>query len=170
MNFDKLILKRASVRKFLDDMPDDHQITTILDAGRVAPSACNKQPWRFTVIQSAENLAKIRKAYSREWFETAPVVIAISVNRNESWHRQSDNKDHGDIDAAIAIDHMTLMAAEIGLGSCWICNFDVNMANSIVGVGENEDVIALLPIGYEDKSGKTNPRTRRPLMEIVKYI
>lgn len=77
----------------------------------------------------------------------APVIIVICGDHSRSW-RRPDGKDHLDIDAGIAVDHMTLSAAELGLGTCWVCNFDSMLCHTILGLPSNIETIALLPLGY----------------------
>ena len=90
----------------------------------MAPSACNKQPWKWLVVKSDEAKEKLQECYDREWFKTAPMYIVGMRNKQENWVRKEDNKPHGDIDVAIATEHLCLSAAERGLGTCWVCNYD----------------------------------------------
>jgi nitroreductase len=119
----------------------------ILEAGRIAPSAANLQPWHFIVIREKENLRKIHPIYYRDWFMEAPCVIVICGDHNQSWKRK-DGKDHCDIDIAITVDHITLQAAELGLGTCWICNFDAGLCTKLLNLPPNLEPAVILPVGY----------------------
>ncbi|NLI61622.1 MAG: nitroreductase, partial [Clostridiales bacterium] len=102
------------------------------------------------------------------WLKQAPVIIVACGDHSQSWKR-GDGKDHCDIDVAIAIDHMTLAAAEEGLGTCWICAFDAELCHEILELPEDMEVIALLPIGYpqEESDEERHNRQRKPLDQIV---
>ena len=101
------------------------------------PSAVNFQPWRFRIVTDEAVLKALYSCYKREWLATAPCIIVACVDHNESWHRRADNKDHADIDIAIAVEHLCLAAAEQGLGTCWVCNFDAPQCSEVLGLPEN---------------------------------
>jgi len=126
-----------------------------MECVRLAPSAVNKQPWMFRIISREEDRQKICQCYNREWFATAPVVIIASILHDEEWVR-SDGKHHGDIDIAIAVEHLCLAATEQGLGTCWVCNFDAELCKQAFGLGANEEAAVLIPIGYpaDEPKGK----------------
>ena len=84
----------------------------------------NFQPWAFVVVRDPEKLKALYDCYPREWFASAPVCIVVCGDHSTSWKRLSDNKDFCDVDIAITTEHLVLAAAEQGLGSCWVCNFD----------------------------------------------
>lgn len=156
MHFNQLLRERYSVREYKTLKVSKALIIEVLEAGRMAPSAANKQPWSFILISEDENLEKIKKVYNRDWFKKVPQVIVICGNHNESWKRSYDKKDLCDIDIAIAVDHMTLRAAELGLGSCWVCHFDPEVVSEVLNLPEHIEPIALLPIGYPLNSNKPN--------------
>jgi len=148
MHFNQLHKERYSVRDYKTQKVPQALLLEVLDAGRMAPSAANKQPWSFILISDKEVLQELSKSYDRDWFKKAPQVIVICGDHNASWIRPFDQKDHCDIDAAIAIDHMTLRATELGLGTCWICHFNPDLVKDLLKVPDNLEPIALLPIGY----------------------
>ena len=148
MHFNLLLKERYSVRAYKQAKVSKALITQVLEAGRMAPSASNKQPWYFISICEGEQLERVKSAYSREWFAKAPQYIVICGDHNISWKRSYDLKDHCDIDVSIAVDHMTLRATELGLGTCWVCHFDKNMVSEILELPEGIEPIAILPIGY----------------------
>ena len=98
-DFLELSEKRFSARKFTDQSVSGDDLEYILNSTRLAPSACNRQPWKFIVVASEENKTKLQECYDREWFKTAPVYIICMKNTAENWIRPYDNKPHGDIDA-----------------------------------------------------------------------
>ncbi len=168
MKFSELIRKRYSTRKFKDRPVEKHKMIKVIEAARMAPSAVNYQPWHFIVVQQKENLEKIHKTYHREWFKAAPAIIIACADHSQSWKRRIDGKDSADIDVAIAIDHLTLQAAELGLGTCWVCNFDTERCAEQLNFPLNISPVALIPIGYpEDDS--VPPKKRKPLEEIMHW-
>lgn len=169
MSFKQLILKRYSVRQYKNISIDREQIEKVLDAGRMAPSAVNFQPWVFIVVREPGMLNQIHGCYSREWFKTAPAVIVVCGDHAEGWHRASDGKDHTDIDVAIAVDHMSLQAAELGLGTCWVCNFNPQQAKLVLNLPSNLEPIVMLPIGIPEDNDEisTQKKGRKTLSQIV---
>lgn len=165
MNFSELINSRVSVRKYKNTPVEEGKLLQVLEAGQVAPSAVNFQPWHFIVINESHQLAKIQNTYQREWIKQAPVIIVVCSDHSVSWKRNSDGKDSADIDVAIAVDHMTLMATELGLGTCWVCNFDVDNVSELLELPKHIEPCVLLPIGYPDT--ETGIKKRKSLSEIV---
>lgn len=169
MNFLNLVKERYSVRAYLPQSIEKEKLDYILEAARWAPSAANKQAWKFYVL-SGESLKSMHAAYDKDWFKQAPVCIAISMQHDMVWKRNAfDNKDHADVDASIAIEHIVLAAQEQGIGSCWICNFDPAVCQKVLGAGEQEEVIALIPLGYPDTSVLPRGTKRKIMSEIVVY-
>lgn len=172
MSIKDLIKKRYSTRKFKDIVVEKEKIEEILDIVRFAPSAVNRQPWHFVVITETELLERVMGTYKRDWIRKAPVIIAACGNYDESWKRKNDGKDHCDMDIAIAVDHLTLAALELGLGTCWVCNYDAEECDKILELPEGLKSIALIPIGYpedlpEEMNNKEKPR--KTLDEIVTW-
>ncbi len=168
MHFKELIKSRYSVREYHENKVDHTLLKEVVNAGRLAPSAANRQPWRFVVIDDDELLQQIRPAYPREWFNKAPDLIIIYGNHTESWKRSFDNKDHCDIDAAIAIDHMTLMATELGLGTCWVCHFDPEVINKRIKKDDGWEPIAILTIGYPIQIAAPQKK-RKELDDVIRF-
>lgn len=148
MNFLELVKRRYSVRVYDSRAIEQEKIDYIMECVRLSPSAVNFQPWKFSIITDEEKLKEVKSAYNREWIQTAPCIIVCCVNHDESWHRKSDNKDHGDIDISIAVEHLCLAAAEQGLGTCWVCNFDVERCREVMSLPGNIEPVVLIPIGY----------------------
>jgi nitroreductase len=148
MNFIELATRRSSIRDFERKPVEKEKLLYILEAARMAPSAVNFQPWKFIVITKPELLESVQSVYHRQWLTTAPVIIIALGNHQKGWRRKSDDKDFTEIDVAIAIDHLTLAATEQGLGTCWICNFDVEKCNQLLNIPDHLEPIALIPVGY----------------------
>ncbi|HPE57323.1 MAG TPA: nitroreductase family protein [Bacteroidales bacterium] len=170
MSFLNLAKSRFSLRKYTTQPVSDDDLKNILEAGRVAPSAVNYQPWKFLVIREKETLEMVHTLYHREWFKQAPVVIIILADHEQSWIR-SDGKDHADIDIAIAADHMTLAATDLGLGTCWVCNFDKQKTIEAFKLPENLEPLVFLPLGHPDQETDVNRHKtkRKPFDQIVEW-
>lgn len=170
MDFLELAKLRYSSRKYLSQKVEDDKLNYVLEAGRIAPSANNTQPWIFIVVKN-ENRDALRECYHREWFNSAPVYIVICGNHRQAWKRSSDGKDHTDIDVAIATDHMTLAATQKGLATCWVCNFDIEKTSKLLNLQENIEPIAILSLGYPADTTDTerHEKKRKKLTDIVFY-
>lgn len=166
-----VIKKRCSIRQYAPTPVETEKIEYLLEAMRMAPSAVNFQPWYFIVIREPEGCSRIRECYPREWFTSAPSYIIVCADHDQSWKRASDGKDHADIDAAIATEHLCLAAAELGLGTCWVCNFNVPKCKINFNLPENIEPIALVPVGYPAQPSlcEEAPKKRKALQEIVKW-
>ena len=126
MKFLELAKNRYSCRNYQPTSVEQEKLYYIMECVRFAPSAVNKQPWMFHIVSNDMEKAKLQQCYNRDWFKTAPVYIIASILHDEEWIR-SDGKHHGDIDIAIAVEHLCLAATELGLATCWVGNFDANL-------------------------------------------
>ena len=171
MSFLDIARNRYSCRNYDTKPVEEEKLSLVLEAGRVAPSAVNFQPWYFYVINKADDLSKLHQVYHRDWFRAAPCVIVICGDHSLAWKRKSDGKDHCDIDAAITTDHMTLQATELGLATCWICNFDPVLTSQLLGLPDHMEPMVLLPLGYplDTVNAERHGEKRKPLAEIVSY-
>ena len=170
MSFLALAKKRYSVRNFQNKPVEDEKLSEVLEAGRIAPSAVNFQPLYFIVVRDESMRKKIASTYHKEWILQAPVIIVICGDHSKAW-RRPDGKDHCDIDAAIAIDHMALAAADQGLGTCWVCMFNAMQCHKILNLPASMETIALLPLGYPAVEADINRHTekRKKLEEMVHW-
>jgi len=166
-----LCKKRCSVRSYENRAIHPDDLNYLLEAARLAPSAVNFQPWQFIVIQQEENRISLQESYPRDWFKTAPLYIVVCGDHQQSWKRKADNKDHCDIDIAIAVEHICLAAAEIGLGTCWVCNFEPDIVRQCLQLPEHIEPIAILPVGYPNSETLCleTPKKRKNIQEIVKW-
>ena len=166
MEFNDLIRKRKSIRKYDLTRPvSDELVTKLLDAARIAPSACNIQPWHFIVVRDNNVKEKLKESYGREWFYTAPVIIVGCVDTSVSWKRSFDKADYSQVDLTIAFEHLLLAAANEGLGTCWVGAFNPVVAKKVLGVPENVNIVAMTPVGFPAEEPQTKPR--KELNEII---
>ena len=155
MDFEKLSAERYSLRKFDTRPVEQEKLDLILEAGRNAPTAHNKQPQRIFVFRSPEALEKADACMDCHFH--APVVIGVGYDPKESWHREHDGKDHGEIDASIAVTQMMLQAADL-----------VKTFPEMEGL----EMIAMLPLGYPAEGAHPAKLhgLRKPMEELVKYL
>ncbi len=163
------IQKRRSIRKFKPDpIPEEH-LERVLEAARLAPSAGNRQPWRFVVVREKETRLRLAELADNQFFVGgAPTVIAAFGDPEDSpgGYRRDPMIAYKQ-DPMIAVEHMCLEAVELGLGTCWIGpaspNYDVEEIKRLLEVPERMYMICLLPMGYPDQDPP--PRRRRPREE-----
>lgn len=169
MDFLELAKSRYSARQYQDKSIEPEKLNAILEAGRVAPTACNNQPQRILVVNSPEGREKLKKAYKSFG---APLALIVCADHNESWHRAYDGKDSADIDAAIVTTHMMLAAKEQGLDSVWICAFNPTILKEEFQIPKNIEPINILMLGYADGTPRSPDRHdewRKPINETVFY-
>ncbi len=155
MSFTELVKKRFSSRKFTNKLVEKETITKILETVRLAPSAKNLQPWHFVVLTEKQQIRKIASCYKNVWLKQAPVIIVACGDHNVSW-RRSDGKDHCDIDVAIAVDHLTLAATNLGLSTCWVCKFNAMQCADILMLPDGIEPVVLIPLGYPAEEADTD--------------
>jgi len=172
MTFLDLARRRCSVRAYRPDPVPDEVLAAVLEAGRIAPTAANRQPFRIVVIRTAGREDELRRIYDRDWFVQAPLVLCVCAVRGEAWRRTMyDGRSHADVDAAIVMDHMILAAADLGLGTCWIAAFDPIAAREVLAVPDEGEPMLFTPLGYPAGAGVASERhlQRRPLEDLVRY-
>jgi nitroreductase len=166
MNVMEAIKKRESVRQYKDQPVEDEKLNLVLEAGRLAPSASNRQEWRYVVVKDRVKRQKLMEAASRQKFVAeAPIVVAACAETDN--HVMRCGQLCYPIDVAISVDHMTLKAVEEGLGTCWIGAFDEDSVKDILGIPKGIRVVALLTLGYPKTVSGT--KSRKKLNAIVRY-
>lgn len=167
MSFIDIVKERYSVRSYADRKVEKEKLLQVLEAGRLAPTAVNYQPFHFIVLTEEAEKQKACEVYQRSWIKDAPVIIVACGDHRISWKR-SDGKDHCDIDVAIAVDHMSLAAVAEGLGSCWVCAFDAKKLHGLLELPEYIEPIVLLPLGYP-KAERTSHTNRKSMEELISW-
>ena len=166
MDFLELTKKRYSVRAYKPDPIEDDKLQKVLEAARLAPTARNLQPFQFIVIHTKGKETELRRIYSDSWFVQAPIVICACGIPSQSWVR-SDGKNYCEVDATIAMDHLILAAADLGLGTCWIGAFNPDAAREVLSLPDDVEPIAFTPLGYpNDQPGD---KSRKSMNELVRY-
>jgi nitroreductase len=160
------IKTRRSIRRFLKDTIPQNKLSRVLDAGRLAPSASNRQPWKFIVVQDADIREKLAVAARNQRFISEAPVIIVAVALNPDYIMSCGVPSYA-VDVATALDHMMLTAVEEGLGTCWIGAFQQQIVKTLLKIPEEFKVVALLPIGYPGETPV--PKTRKTFEEVVCY-
>jgi nitroreductase len=160
MDVTEAIRSRRSIRRYKQIPVPEHLLKRVLEAARLAPSAGNRQEWKFVVITEEETKRQLAEACRNQSFvaQAGAVIVACATDPSKKWHM---------VDVAIAVDHMTLEAHALGLGSCWIGAYEEERVKQICGIPEAIRVVVLLPVGIPDAEGVTRPR--KTLEEIVSW-
>lgn len=172
MDFYQLIENRESIRDYNPNSKIPKEVLNkVLNAGRLAPSASNRQPWEFVLVSSQEKLEEVRNCYQRDWFNNAPHILIVVGDKSKSWVRAADAYNSIETDLAIAMDHIVLAAENEGLGACWIIAFDYQKLARAIGLKENEVIYCMTPLGYQnDGFKKKKNKIRKTLEEVVRRI
>ncbi|MFN8241704.1 MAG: nitroreductase family protein [Bacteroidales bacterium] len=171
-----LIRTRQSDRSYLDKPVEKEKMERIVEAGRLAPSACNAQPWKFIVVDDKSLLSRLADAASAKllgmnaFVAQAPVQIVVireKANFSSRIGAQIKKKDYSLIDIGIASENICLQACAEGLGSCMIGWFDEKEVREILGIPSDKRVELLITIGYPAK--ETREKRRKPGDEVISY-
>ena len=170
MDFAKLAAERYSLRKFSSRPVEKEKLDLVLEAARLAPTAHNFQPQRVFVMQSTQALEKADACTSHHFH--APVLLAVAYDPERAWNRDCDGKNHGEIDAAIAVTQMMLQAADLGLGTTYIGEFDPKALLEQFPEMAGYVPIALLPLGYPAEGAHPSRLhgNRIPMEELVTIL
>jgi len=154
------IKTRRSIRKYKPEPVPQDKLMQVLEAGRIAPSAGNRQPWKFVVVTDPDTRCKLVPLARNQEFigQAGAVLVACAPDPSMRWHA---------VDIAIAMDHMSLAAHELGLGTCWIGAFDPEKVAELLGIPEEVKVLLLMPLGVPDTEG--GPRPRKALEEVFVF-
>ncbi|HEY3383200.1 MAG TPA: nitroreductase family protein [Vicinamibacterales bacterium] len=164
VDFFSLIESRYSVRGYSDRPVEVDKLQQVLRAAQLAPTAANRQPFRLVVLDTRRHEAELGRLYPQPWFTEAPLVVGICSVPGEAWIRR-DGKNYADVDATIAMDHLILAAAALGLGTCWVAAFDPKVARDLLHLPDGVEPLAFTPLGYPtDKPGE---KPRKPLADLM---
>lgn len=165
MKLYEAIEKRCSVRKYKDKAVEDDKLSRVLNAGRVAPSASNRQDWKFIVVRDQAIRTELVKATEQPWMQAVPIIIAVVGTNDRTMFCEIPSAP---VDCSIAIDHMTLAAVAEGLGTCWIGHFNQGDCKKILGVPDDAKIVQMLTLGYPGEAGPKE-KSRKDFDEVVCY-
>lgn len=167
--FLELAKSRHSVRSYEKRAVEAEKLNSILEAGRIAPTAANMQPCRFLVLNDDTAISKLQKACTSHG---APLAIVVCANKKAAWVRPFDKASMTDIDTSIAADHMMMCAQDMGLSSCWITYFKPDVVRAEFNIPDDLIPVNILVIGYGKEAAKSPNRydnERNPMDMIVQY-
>lgn len=166
MEFLELAKRRYSVRAYKSKPIEDEKLQQVLEAVQLAPTSNNLQPFQFIVVHTKGREEEVRRIYSPNWFVEAPIVVCACGIPSQCWVNQY-GKDYCDVDVAIAMDHLTLAATDLGLGTCWIGAFDPVVTREVLGLPDGVEPIAFTTLGYPDDQPRI--KKRKSIDELVRY-
>jgi nitroreductase len=169
MSVKEIILSRRSIRSYKPDPIPESDLKELLTCLQNAPSASNRQPWKFIIVDKPELKTKIAELCFKQMFIAEAPYILVGVGDSvDAWRGKGTFVKNWEIvDVTIALDHFTLAAWEKGIGTCWIGAMDDKSIAELLGIKEPWHIIALMPFGYPKEI--SNPRGRKPLEQIISY-
>lgn len=166
MDIMEAIKTRRSIRRYKPTPVPEDLLKTVLNAARLAPSANNAQPWRIIVVRDEDiKVRLVAGAHGQKFLAEAPVVLVACGVPDEAFPTVGGYMSSHVMDVSIALDHLTLAAHSIGLGTCWVAWFKEDKVREALGIPEDVRVVAMTPLGYPDESPERTPR--RNLEELV---
>lgn len=168
MTFIDLARERYSERRFASDPIEREKLEQILEAGRLAPTAHNRQPQRILVVQTPEGLEKIDRCTECRF--GAPVVLVLAYDMTASSHHP-DVVDFGIVDTSIVGTHMMLAAADLGIHSCWVGLIDPSELRRQFDIPRSYRILSVMPLGYPSERSHPAPLHARSkdISELVFY-
>jgi nitroreductase len=156
MTLDEIIATRRSIRGYETRPVEDEKIAAILEAGRLAPSARNRQDWKFVVVTNDTVRAQLAVACrDQQYVSQAPVALVVTASHEDF---MMCKQSAATIDCSIAFTFMLLKATELGLGTCWLGAFDADKVSEVLNLPEGTIPVAVTPIGYPAESPSARPR------------
>lgn len=157
--FIDLVRRRRSIRRYKPDPIPSEMIEACIDATRYAPTACNRQSWKFIIAEGILKDRLVDKALGgvvvpNRWVKTAPVIAVIAMDLDAVVHRMAGGIKkirYHMVDAGIAGEHFVLQATELGLGTCWIGWFNKRAVKRILDLPAGWDVPAMIALGFPDE-------------------
>ena len=166
MEIYQAIRTRKSVRAYREQPVEREKLERIMEAGGLAPSASNRQEWRFVVVRDPAKRKLLAAAARQPFVGEAPVILVCCAETDR--HRMRCGHECFLVDVSIAIDHITLAAVAEGLGTCWIGAFDAGEVRRILGIPSGIEVVELLPLGYPADPAPVD-KSRRSVSDIARY-
>lgn len=168
MDFYDVVSTRRSIRHYSDRPVSDESLRRIAHAVSLAPTACNRQPFKILAIRNPELRAAICTACPQRFLPEAPVILAALGNAKEAWRRVGDDHSIIEMDLGIVLEHAVLAATAEGLSTCWVCGYDLKKMNEAMKLESPWSALALAPLGYA--AAEAAPLQRKPEEEIFEII
>jgi nitroreductase len=165
-DFLNLVKKRKSIRAYKENKLEEEKLLKILEAGRLAPSAKNLQEWKFIVIKDEKLIKELVPICKNQAFVGEASVVIVGCSEKTDYVMTCGQNAYS-IDLAISIDHMSLMAAYLGIGSCWIGAFYEDKLKNILDIPNDVKVVSLLTLGYPLEDLKIEEKPRNDLNSFI---
>lgn len=176
MTVEQAINLRQSARKYIDKEVEAEKLEKCLQAARLAPSACNAQPWTFVVVNNRELAQKVGEATvtigMNKFGPDAPVYLVIVLEKPNFTSKVGTlikDIDYPLMDVGIAAENFCLQATELGLGTCMIGWFDKKKVKSLLNIPKNKDVVLLISLGYTPEDYLQRQKIRKPEQQVFKF-
>ena len=170
MEFTEVLNRRYSCRAFSARCVEQEKVERILEAGRMAPTAVNKQPVHIWAVSRPETLEAI-KGVTRSNYG-APLLLVVACRPSDAWVRRYDGKNGAEVDAAIVATYLMLAAENEGLATLWVGSFDPALLREILPGADGYDLVAMINVGYPAEGSAPSPMhaVRKPVGEVVTKI
>ena len=168
MDFYVVVTTRRSIRHYSDRPVSDELLKKIAYAVSLAPTACNRQPFKILAVRNPEMRAAICAACPQRFLPEAPVILVALGNPKEAWRRAGDDHSIIEMDLGIVLEHAILAATAEGLASCWVCGYDLKKMNEALGLEAPWSALALASLGYA--AAEAAPLQRKPEEEIFEIV
>jgi nitroreductase len=166
MDVHEAIRKRRSIREYRDTPVPEDVLRRVMDAARLAPSAKNRQEWRFIVVRDPAVKRKVVEATNNQVFAgTAPLILVFCSTEDE--YTMKNGQKGGPVDASIALSYVTLAATEEGLGTCWLGSYSEEKVKKALDIPKRARVVGMTPLGYPAEDPPA--RTRKRFEEVVSF-
>ena len=166
MTVKETIMARRSIRNYKPDEVDEVLLNQVLEAGKLAPSALNKQNWKCTVVKNKDIAIALSEAcLGQKMVKEAPVTLVLWSTDDRVMHC---GQSAASINCSIALSFMLLEAAALGLGTCWLGAYDNEKVKKVLNLPQKAQVVAVSPLGYSDE--KPMARPRKDLSELIEII
>lgn len=176
-SFYELASKRQSCRNYSDKPVEKDKLMQCINAALIAPSACNGQPWHYTLVTNRETASKLAKALQsggmNKFADKAPVFAVITEtasNASATLGGKLKHQDYSSMDIGISAAHFVLQAEDLGLSTCIIGWFSENDLKSLLSIKDSYRVRLVIAVGYKDESDKFRTKKRKPQDEVLKVI
>jgi nitroreductase len=167
MEFYDVVKARRSIRGYKNDPVPEDALKRIAEAVSLAPSACNIQPFSFRIVLNSAMRRKICGVYTAPWLAEAPAIAVVLGNADVCWKRL-EGEPIIPVDIGIVMEHLVLAAAAEGLGTCWICAYDVAKMNKVLNILPPWSAYAVTPLGYANV--QPDKIQRKSVDEVFKII
>jgi nitroreductase len=166
MDVFEAIKGRRSIRSYKPTEVEEEKLRKVLEAARLAPSASNRQEWKFIVVKDARTRAKITAAtYGQRWVGEAPIIIVACATEGKSV--MTCGQPTHTVDLSIACSFLILQAYELGLGTCWLGTYDEQEIKRLLGIPDRLRIVTVTPLGYPNEDPP--PRPRKSFEQIVSF-